>query len=143
MKKSISPPLSTDRERSSKEQALQLIRKRRTRLINRVAVRLSHETPIPLKDVIGELEKKVIVQVLSEVDGNQKDAAETLGMKYTTLNEKLKRYGIRVRRVSMILLSGFFLYFSLASSARADDDPIKKDTESLEIMNCEKSPQRK
>jgi tetratricopeptide (TPR) repeat protein len=114
-------------------------RKRRTRFISRVAVRLSHETPIPLKDVIGELEKKVIVQILNEVEGNQKDAARILGMKYTTLHEKLKRYGIRVKRFSMIVLGGLWLFFSLNSLGGAGDDLVKKARENLDIMKYEEA----
>lgn len=76
--------------------------RRRAQTHYRVTVRLSEEAPIHLKDVIGELEKKVIVQVLSDVDGNQKNAAKILGMKYTTLNEKVKRYHIKVRKISVI-----------------------------------------
>jgi tetratricopeptide (TPR) repeat protein len=140
MDKSVTSPLSdVGQEILSKRRTPQLSRKRRTRFISRVAVRLSHETPIPLKDVIGELEKKVIVQVLNEVEGNQKDAARILGMKYTTLNEKLKRYGIRVKRFSLILLSGLLLYCSLGSSAGADDDLVKKARESLDIMNYQEA----
>ena len=95
--------LSADgRAAISKEPSLRLSRKSMSRFINQVAVRLSHDTPISLKDVIGEIEKKVIVQVLNAVGGSQKDAARILGMKYTTLCEKLKRYHIRVKRIPMI-----------------------------------------
>ena len=140
MAKNIPSSLSiTGQTTLPKRRTPQLSRKRRTRFISQVAVRLSHETPIALKDVIGELEKKVIVQVLNEVEGNQKDAARILGMKYTTLNEKLKRYGIRVKRFSLILLSGLLLYCSLGSSAGADDDLIKKARESLDIMNFQEA----
>lgn len=106
-------------ETLSKGRGHQLTRKRRTRYLNRVAVRLSNEAPIPLKEVIGELEKRVIVHVLDEVDGNQKDAAKILGMKCTTLNEKLKRYGVRVKRIAMILLSVLFFYISSLSMVKA------------------------
>jgi DNA-binding NtrC family response regulator len=87
-----------------KRRAVQPSGEKRTKYLNRMAVRLSHEAPLHLKDVIGELEKEIILRVLKEAEGNQKDAALILGMKYTTLNEKLKRYGVRVKRVSTILL---------------------------------------
>lgn len=77
-------------------------RKNNAQSFYRVDVRHSPEAPVPLKAVIGELEKKVIIDVLNEVNGNQKDAARILGMKYTTLNEKVKRYQIRVRKISII-----------------------------------------
>jgi len=87
-----------------KRRGVRLSGEKRTKYLNQMAVRLSHEAPLHLKDVIGELEKEIILRVLKEAEGNQKDAALVLGMKYTTLNEKLKRYGIRVKRVSTILL---------------------------------------
>ena len=85
-----------------RELSLPPARKKKVRNFYRVDVPHSPEATVPLKVVIGELEKKVIVDVLSEVNGNQKDAARILGMKYTTLNEKVKRYQIRVRRISII-----------------------------------------
>jgi DNA-binding NtrC family response regulator len=67
-----------------------------------MAAKLCHDVPIPLKDVMGELEKEVILLVLDKVEGNQRDAANVLGMKYTTLYQKLKRHRIRVRKTSII-----------------------------------------
>jgi len=49
---------------------------------------------IPLKDLLEGIERMIIVRVLSHFDGNQKIAAAFLGVKYTTLNEKIKRYNI-------------------------------------------------
>ncbi|MFQ6069885.1 MAG: helix-turn-helix domain-containing protein [Candidatus Aminicenantales bacterium] len=71
-----------------------------------VVLRLFVETfspgfPLHLKEFIENVEKCIIVHVLSRVDGNQKRAAEILGMKYTTLNEKIKRYKIRFRRAPL------------------------------------------
>lgn len=56
------------------------------------------EQPILLKDLMDNVEKSIIVNVLSKVQGNQKEAAKVLGIKYTTLNEKLKRYRIRFQK---------------------------------------------
>ena len=50
---------------------------------------------VPFKDLICSVEKSLILRALSQCNGNQKIAAEFLGMKYTTLNEKLKRYKIQ------------------------------------------------
>ncbi|MGB3862790.1 MAG: helix-turn-helix domain-containing protein [Candidatus Aminicenantaceae bacterium] len=41
------------------------------------------------------MEKTVLLRALSQCNGNQKSAAKFLGMKCTTLNEKLKRYNIQ------------------------------------------------
>ena len=48
-------------------------------------------------DLFGEVrrfEMKLIRQALEETDGRQVQAARMLGLKMTTLNEKIKRYGI-------------------------------------------------
>jgi len=53
---------------------------------------------IPLKNLISSVERTIIVRVLSHFNGNQKSAAEFLGIKRTTLNEKIKRYNIRFQK---------------------------------------------
>ncbi len=47
-----------------------------------------------LKNFISLLEKNLIYSVLDITNGNQKVAAEILGVGKTTLNEKIKRYCI-------------------------------------------------
>ncbi|HOI45197.1 MAG TPA: helix-turn-helix domain-containing protein [Candidatus Aminicenantes bacterium] len=54
------------------------------------------QDPLVLKRLLGDIEKAIILKVLAKVNGNQKEAAATLGLKYTTLNEKIKKYGIRL-----------------------------------------------
>lgn len=56
-------------------------------------------------------------------------------MKYTTLNESLKRYRLQMKRFSMILLSGLFLCLSTTSSSWAADDLIERARECMDIMN--------
>jgi len=53
------------------------------------------EPPVLLKNLVDDVEKNIIVKILAKVEGNQKEAAKLLGIKYTTLNEKVKRYKIR------------------------------------------------
>lgn len=53
---------------------------------------------LPFKDLIGSVEKSLILRALSQCNGNQRSAAKFLGMKYTTLNEKLKRYNIQFQK---------------------------------------------
>jgi len=53
---------------------------------------------IPLKNFMGKIEKNIILRTLYKVNGEQKKAAEILGLKYTTLNEKIKKYRIRIQR---------------------------------------------
>lgn len=56
---------------------------------------LCREQPILLKDLMDRIEKDIIVRSLRMAGGNQKQAAGILGVKYTTLHEKLKKFGIR------------------------------------------------
>lgn len=55
--------------------------------------------PVCLRDVLRCLEKSIIAGILSKVNGNQKEASTILGIKYTTLNEKIKRYNIGFKRI--------------------------------------------
>lgn len=59
---------------------------------------LSAENPLQLKKVMQEVEKGIILRVLEKTGGNQRHAAKVLGLKYTTLNEKVKRYQIRFQK---------------------------------------------
>jgi len=53
---------------------------------------------ISLKDVITDVEKRLIESTLEAAGGVQKKAAELLRIKPTTLNEMIKRYEIGRRR---------------------------------------------
>lgn len=53
---------------------------------------------IPLKEFMGKIEKNIILITLYKASGDQRQAADILGLKYTTLNEKIKKYQIRVRK---------------------------------------------
>jgi len=53
---------------------------------------------IPLKDLVNSVERTIIIRVLSNFNGNQKEAAKFLDMKRSTLNEKIKRYNIRFQK---------------------------------------------
>jgi DNA-binding NtrC family response regulator len=64
-------------------------------------IELFHQQPLCLKEFIEDLEKCIILSTLSKVGGNQKKAARVLGIKYTTLNEKIKRYNIQFQKISV------------------------------------------
>jgi DNA-binding NtrC family response regulator len=49
---------------------------------------------ISLRELIADIERRIIVQTLERVDGSQKRAAEELRLNPTTLHEKMKRYKI-------------------------------------------------
>lgn len=53
---------------------------------------------LPLKVIVENMEKAVIMTALSRTNGNQVQAAKSLGIKYTTLNEKVKRYNINFQK---------------------------------------------
>ena len=51
----------------------------------------------PFKDLIDSFERAVLIMVLSRFNGNQRKSATYLGMKFSTLNEKIKRHNIQFR----------------------------------------------
>ena len=50
---------------------------------------------LPMKDVVQEFQKQLIVDALRKTSWVQKEAAKLLDVKPTTLNEMIKRYGLR------------------------------------------------
>jgi len=52
---------------------------------------------VPLKELMEGLERSIILRTMLKVNGNQRKAAKILKIKYSTLNEKIKRYNIRFR----------------------------------------------
>jgi DNA-binding NtrC family response regulator len=50
-----------------------------------------------LKALVTEFERRIIREALEASGGNQRQAARALGVLPTTLNEKLKRLGLRPR----------------------------------------------
>ena len=53
---------------------------------------------IPFRKIVEDMEARLIARALEAAGGVQKRAAELLQIKPTTLNEMIKRYGIRPRR---------------------------------------------
>ena len=49
----------------------------------------------PLRESLNFLEKAILIKVLSSVNGKQKDAANFLGINYTTLCAKIKKHNIK------------------------------------------------
>ena len=50
---------------------------------------------LPMKDVVQDFQKQLILDALRKTGWVQKEAAKLLGVKPTTLNEMIKRHGIR------------------------------------------------
>ena len=63
-----------------------------------VASYLSRSPGLDLKALLETLARRIIIEVLQATNGVQKDAAVRLGIKNTTLNEKIKKYGIGIHR---------------------------------------------
>ena len=55
---------------------------------------------LPMKSVVTDFQKQLIVDALRKTHWVQKEAAKLLGLKPTTLNEMIKRYGIREENFS-------------------------------------------
>ena len=66
-------------------------------LINNIKFKDIIEMSIPLKEFVNEFEKQMIEQVLFFTRGSGKKAAYLLGMKPTTLCEKMKKHKILLR----------------------------------------------
>jgi DNA-binding NtrC family response regulator len=56
---------------------------------------------VPLNEFMKIMERNIILRALDKANGDQKKAAEILGVKYTTLNEKIKRYHIRFQKLAV------------------------------------------
>lgn len=69
---------------------------------------------ISLKELLNRVERRLLLRVLEGCGGNQRAAAKILGLNYTTLNEKVKRYGIRFQK------KPYSFYLSSLSREKAD-----------------------
>jgi DNA-binding NtrC family response regulator len=54
---------------------------------------------MPLKEFLTYVELSLLVLTLTTSNGNQREAARILGLKHTTLNEKMKKYNLGFRKV--------------------------------------------
>jgi transcriptional regulator with GAF, ATPase, and Fis domain len=54
------------------------------------------QVPAGLKSLVEAYERTLILRALASAGGSQKQAAASLGVPHTTLNEKIKRLGIRL-----------------------------------------------
>ncbi len=53
----------------------------------------------PLKELMDKLEQMIIISALEKFEGNQKKTADFLGLRPTTLNEKMKKHTIFLRKI--------------------------------------------
>jgi DNA-binding NtrC family response regulator len=61
------------------------------------------QEPLILKDILDDLEANIIRRVLEKENGNIRRAASTLGIKYTTLFEKIKKHNIQLTKRSVVV----------------------------------------
>jgi DNA-binding NtrC family response regulator len=52
----------------------------------------------PLKELVDSFERAILIKVLSRFNGNQRQSAKYLGMKSSTLNEKIKKHQIHFKK---------------------------------------------
>jgi transcriptional regulator with GAF, ATPase, and Fis domain len=52
-----------------------------------------------LRPVQKAIEKRLIIRALREAGGNQREAAKILGLKHTTLNYKVRKHNIHIKKV--------------------------------------------
>lgn len=65
---------------------------------NPVIDRFCREDLFPLKNLITIFERAVLIKCLSNHNGNQKKTADFLGLKLSTLHEKIKKHNIHFRK---------------------------------------------
>jgi DNA-binding NtrC family response regulator len=63
-----------------------------------IAIYLSRKTEADLHSLLSELERRIIIETLKSTQGNQLAASQRLGVKYTTLNDKIKRHRIALQK---------------------------------------------
>jgi DNA-binding NtrC family response regulator len=61
------------------------------------------QEPLILKDILDDLEANIIRRVLEKENGNIRRTASTLGVKYTTLFEKIKKHNIQLLKRSVVV----------------------------------------
>lgn len=70
--------------------------------INLFKENLNMQKNLPLKDLLLKVEFNLIIASLNEANGSQRKAAEILGIKPTTLHEKMKRHNIKFKKVPFL-----------------------------------------
>jgi len=92
------PPgsLNTKEERRAGADTLsRRLAEARDELVQNYILMISRKQGVSLKSFIGDMEKHLIECALLVSFGNQRQASRLLRVKPTSLNEKIKRYGIR------------------------------------------------
>lgn len=75
------------------------LNKQQTNILGSLVDEFYANRMVSLKEFLANIERSLIIETLEKTKGDQKKAAEILGLKYTTLHEKIKRYHIYFRTV--------------------------------------------
>ena len=71
-------------------------RERHDQIVDRLIDEYMVKGEMPLKEFLSQVEINLLLLTLQESKGNQREAARILGVKHTTLSEKMKRYNIEL-----------------------------------------------
>jgi len=71
-------------------------------LLSQIVESFCLKQKIPLRKLLFYIEKTLLFKALRESNGNQREAARLLGMKHTTLHEKVKKYGIQFEKRPLV-----------------------------------------
>jgi transcriptional regulator with GAF, ATPase, and Fis domain len=71
-------------------------------LLSQVVEAFCLKQKAPLKKLLFYIEKTLLFKALRKCNRNQREAARLLGMKYTTLHEKVKKYGIQFEKKPLV-----------------------------------------
>jgi transcriptional regulator with GAF, ATPase, and Fis domain len=66
---------------------------------------------ISLKEFMDELEREIITLALLKANGSQCKAAKILGLRSTTLHEKIKRYDIELQKITVVKQNARYIPF--------------------------------
>ena len=58
----------------------------------------SNSRDVSLSNIMTDFEKAILMKALSQFNGNLKKTSIFLGIKYTTLHQKMKKYNIYIRK---------------------------------------------
>lgn len=92
-------------DKITKQESAEAMFKRLTsRLIsNYLLMNLTEESNFPVRDFLGSLERELIIATLRVAQNNQRITAKVLGLKETTLCEKMRKYQIKRDKFNPIL----------------------------------------
>jgi len=89
-----SPEFENGDELNFGYEARSIKRKFRNEVFNFFVESFYLKEKVHIKEFLEDLERNIIVKTLTKFNGNQKHTAKYLGLKYTTLNKKVKKYNI-------------------------------------------------